>query len=202
MSLSEKGGTSRLELNRDVLLNRSAGGEQYPIDALNSIAIFGSERHDKVKFLIRSDSGFDLEEVSLFVDAGNDKIILRQKGSEAPAWTSVHGEDGRDRLDASRFGGMVELEGGPGNDVLIGGQSESELWGGPGRDRFLVRQGAGLQWLMDFDPEVDRVRFRVDRTTLALQPRDEDLWLLSDSQPVAVFAGLADQEELIQPLIG
>ena len=202
MSLSEKGGTSRLELNRDVLLNRSAGGEQYPIDALNSIAIFGSERHDKVKFLIRSDSGFDLEEVSLFVDAGNDKIILRQKGSEAPAWTSVHGEDGRDRLDASRFGGMVELEGGPGNDVLIGGQSESELWGGPGRDRFLVRQGAGLQWLMDFDPEVDRVRFRVDRTTLALQPRDEDLWLLSDSQPVAVFAGLAHQEELIQPLIG
>ena len=202
MSLSEKGGTSRLELNRDVLLNRSAGGEQYPIDALNSIAIFGSERHDKVKFLIRSDSGFDLEEVSLFVDAGNDKIILRQKGSKAPAWTSVHGEDGRDRLDASRFGGMVELEGGPGNDVLIGGQSESELWGGPGRDRFLVRQGAGLQWLMDFDPEVDRVRFRVDRTTLALQPRDEDLWLLSDSQPVAVFAGLADQEELIQPLIG
>ena len=202
MSLSEKGGTSRLELNRDVLLNRSAGGEQYPIDALNSIAIFGSERHDKVKFFIRSDSGFDLEEVSLFVDAGNDKIILRQKGSEAPAWTSVHGEDGRDRLDASRFAGMVELEGGPGNDVLIGGQSESELWGGPGRDRFLVRQGAGLQWLMDFDPEVDRVRFRVDRTTLALQPRDEDLWLLSDSQPVAVFAGLADQEELIQPLIG
>ena len=202
MSLSEKGGTSRLELNRDVLLNRSAGGEQYPIDALNSIAIFGSERHDKVKFLIRSDSGFDLEEVSLFVDAGNDKIILRQKGSEAPAWTSVHGEDGRDRLDASRFAGMVELEGGPGIDVLIGGQSESELWGGPGRDRFLVRQGAGLQWLMDFDPEVDRVRFRVDRTTLALQPRDEDLWLLSDSQPVAVFAGLAEQEELIQPLIG
>jgi len=151
--------------------------------------------------LVRSDSRFDLEEISLFAAAGNDKIILRQDGSETPGWTSVHGQDGRDRLDASRYGGMVELEGGPGNDILIGGQSESELWGGPGRDRFLLRQGSGLVWLMDFDPELDRVRFRLNQANLNLQPRDEDLWLLRGSQPVAVFAGMADQQGLIQPLI-
>ncbi|MEB3246227.1 MAG: G8 domain-containing protein [Synechococcus sp.] len=201
LALPEKGGTSRLELNRDALINRSPGGEHYPTDAFETVNVFGSDRHDKVKFLIQSDSRFDLEEVSLFTASGDDRIILRQNGSETPEWTSVHGEDGRDRLDAARFSGMVELDGGPGNDFLIGSQSESELWGGPGRDRFLVRQGAGLQWLMDFDPEVDRVRFRLDTTTLALQPRDEDLWLLSDSQPVAVFDGLADQQELIQTLI-
>ena len=201
MSLPEKGGRSRLELNRDFLINWSAGGEQYPVDALNSIAIFGAERHDKVKFLIQSDSRFDLEEVSLFAATGNDKIILRQKGTEAPAWMSVHGEDGRDRLNASRFRGMVELEGGPGNDILIGGQSESALWGGPGRDRFQLRHGSGLQWLMDFDPEVDRIRIRFDASNLALQSMDEDLWLLRDAEPIAVFAGLADQQELVQTLI-
>jgi len=201
LALPESGGTSRLELNRDVLINRSSGAEQYPTDALDTMVVFGSDREDKVKFVIQSDSRFDLEDVSLFAASGNDKIILRQNGTETPEWISIHGEDGRDRLDATRFRGMVELEGGPGNDILIGGQSESALWGGPGRDRFQLRPGAGLQWLMDFDPEVDRVRIRFDPSNLALQPRDGDLWLLRDAQPVAVFAGLADQQELIQPLI-
>ena len=137
----------------------------------------------------------------MFAAYGDDKIIVRQNGTETPGWLSLHGEDGRDRLDATRFRGIVELEGGPGNDILIGGQSESALWGGPGRDRFQLRHGAGLQWLMDFDPEVDRVRIRFDPSNLALQPRDGDLWLLRDAQPVAVFVGLADQQELIQTLI-
>ena len=54
---------------------------------------------------------------------------------------------------------------------------------------------------MDFDPEVDRIRIRFDASNLALQPRDEDLWLLRDAEPIAVFAGLADQQELVQTLI-
>ena len=201
LALPESGGMSRLELNQDVLINRSSGGERYPVDAFDTMVVFGSDRKDKVKFVIQSDSGFNLENVSLFAASGDDKIIVRQNGTETPGWLSVHGEDGRDRLDATRFRGMVELEGGPGNDILIGGQSESALWGGPGRDRFQLRHGAGLQWLMDFDPEVDRVRIRFDPSNLALQPRDGDLWLLRDAQPVAVFVGLADQQELIQTLI-
>ena len=201
LALPERGGTSRLELKQDVLINRSSGVEHYSTEALEAIVVFGSDRDDKVKFLIQSDSRLELEEVSLFAASGDDKIILRQSGTERPEWTSVHGEEGRDRLDASRFRGMVELEGGPGNDILIGGQSESALWGGPGRDRFQLRHGSGLQWLMDFDPEVDRIRIRFDGSNLALQPRDEDLWLLRDAQPIAVFVGLADQQELVQTLI-
>ena len=40
---------------------------------------------------------------------------------------AIHGQKGDDRMDASGFSGEVELDGGAGRDVLIGGVREVNL---------------------------------------------------------------------------
>ena len=115
---------------------------------------------------------------------------------------AIHGQRGRDRLDASQYNSEIELDGGPGRDVLIGGRSKSELWGGPGSDTFdLSRGSSGLQWIMDFDPDIDQLRLDQTVGAYEIDVRGDDLWLLSGERAVAVFDGFVDQQDTLELLI-
>ena len=116
---------------------------------------------------------------------------------------AIHGQRGRDRLNASHYSGDVELDGGQGRDFLIGGQSTSELWGGSGSDTFdLSRESSGLQWIMDFDPTIDQILLDQRGGSYEINVQGEDLWLVKGERTVAVFNDLADQYDAVKRLIG
>lgn len=51
------------------------------------------------------------------------------------------GGPGNNRIDASLYSGMARIEGGAGNDTLIGGSGSDELRGGPGSDTLTGNEG-------------------------------------------------------------
>ena len=112
------------------------------------------------------------------------------------------GEADDDVLNARRYGGDLILEGGVGNDVLIGGLAQTELWGGEGVDTFQLRNRQGMQRIMDFDPDEDQLDLRIETQSLLVEAEGDDLWLLQGDRPVAIFEGLAQQEDAITELIG
>ena len=202
LGLPERGGRARLKLARHLLLQQKSERERFSIDDHELIALFGSNRAENLGVVVRSSSEIELDELALFAAGGHDKVTLREKGSGGLEFMTVHGQSGHDWLDARRYRTAIELDGGKGRDVLIGGAAESELWGGPGADTFQLRaKGAGLQVLMDFDPQQDRLHFLFDTNNLRLQKQDDDLWLMKDEQALAVFAGFSDDRDLIRSLI-
>ena len=95
------------------------------------------------------------------------------------------------------------VDGGAGRDVLIGGRSKSELWGGSGADTFdLSRESLGIQWIMDFDPDIDQLHLDQAVGAYEIDVRGNDLWLLTGERAVAVFEGLVDQHDILKDLIG
>ena len=201
LGLPDEGGTTKLSVRKGLLVQRSPDREPVQLDGMEELAIFGSERRERVRLRINRRVGDDLEEVTLFGESGNDHITLLKKHDNGVDLMAVDGGDGNDRLDASRFHGFVELEGGAGRDRLIGGDMESELWGGAGRDTFVLSKTDGLHWLMDFTPGQDRLRLDLPQAGLRFERHDDDLWLLMRQSAVAVFVGLADQREAIEALV-
>jgi hypothetical protein len=65
-----------------------------------------------------------------------------------PAGRSIYGTSGDDKLAATRAG-----------DTLVGGEGNDFLQSGAGRDSFLVRPGAGGDWVHDFTPGEDKLIF-------------------------------------------
>ena len=63
------------------------------------------------------------------------------------------GESGNDTLVGGA--GRDVLAGGPGNDILYGGAEGDTFFGQGGADTFIVE--GGRNWLMDFEPGIDRV---------------------------------------------
>ena len=203
IGLSEQGGTLNLTLKNDKLIERSAEVVRTPFGDVDSIALFSSDLSERIKLQMRSEPDSLPDVISLFAASGRDRVNLRQKGLGAPDLLAIHGQRGRDHLDASQYNGEIELDGGPGRDVLIGGRSKSELWGGPGSDTFdLSRESSGLQWIMDFDPNSDQIRLDQPGGSYELNVQGQDLWLVRGERTVAVFNDLADQRDALEHLIG
>ncbi|WP_193227799.1 calcium-binding protein [Aureimonas psammosilenae] len=80
-----------------------------------------------------TDSGLN-GDTAMYGGAGNDTLRITAPGSQwSYTQASLYGEDGNDTLDAgnSRY---FMLDGGTGNDVLIGGTGYGSLLGGDGDD--------------------------------------------------------------------
>ena len=202
IGLSEQGGTLRLKLRRGELIERSDEVVRTPVEGFDAISLFGSNFSETVKFKFDSRLASSPDNVDLFAASGRDRIKVVQKNQGGPDFLAIHGQQGRDYLDASKFMGEVELDGGPGRDVLIGGRSRSELWGGSGADTFdLSRESSGVQWIMDFDPDIDQLRLDQSVGAYEIDVRGDDLWLLSGERAVAVFDGFVDQQDTLGLLI-
>jgi len=72
---------------------------------------------------------------------------------------SLSGTDTDDTLDASGFGASVSLDGGDGNDSLIGGVAADYLYGGAGNDTLDGGPASDTVWgslgADTFVPDVD-----------------------------------------------
>ncbi len=202
IGLSEQGGNRRLKLRSGELIERSDEVVRSPVEGFDEISLFGSDVSERIKFKLNSHLASSPDVVNLFAARGGDRIQIFRKNEGGPDLLAIHGQQGRDRLDASKFAGEVELDGGPGRDVLIGGRSRSELWGGSGADTFdLSRESSGVQWIMDFDPDIDQLRLDQTIDAYEIDVRGDDLWLLSGERAVAVFDGFVYQQDTLEFLI-
>src|SRR5688500_12193795 len=96
------------------------------------ISVFGDAGDDRI---ILDESNGPLPKANLFGGAGNDTIT---GGSGAD---QLFGEAGNDTLEGK--GGDDQLFGGDGSDVLIGGAGNDQLFGGAGDDRIVWNPGDG-----------------------------------------------------------
>ena len=203
IGLSETGGTLRLKLRRGELVERSDEVVRSSLGDFDEISLFSSNVSERIVFNLNPRQDWSPEFIHLFAARGRDRIKVSQKVPSEDYVLAIHGQKGDDRLDASRFSGEVELDGGAGRDVLIGGRARSELWGGSGADTFDLRSElSGLQMIMDFDPDVDQLRLDPTVASYRIDVRGDDLWLLTGERAVAVFEGLADQHDTLEDLIG
>lgn len=81
----------------------------------------------------------------------------------------LYGGKGDDTLLGNK--GVDELMGGAGNDVLNGGQQSDLLIGGAGADRFVFEAKSGMDLILDFDPNSDKL----DLTALGFSSLDDVL---------------------------
>ena len=201
--LDDSGSRVRLTLDGQLLSERSADPREISLAGADVVALFASDQNDVVDVRVRSRSlSIDLELVSLFAGRGQDRMRVSGQAEAMPDVFELLGEADDDRLNARRYGGDLILEGGVGNDVLIGGLAQTELWGGEGVDTFQLRNRQGMQRIMDFDPDEDQLDLRIATQSLLVEAEGDDLWLLQGDRPVAIFEGLAQQEDAITELIG
>jgi Ca2+-binding RTX toxin-like protein len=114
----------------------------------------------------------------IFGGAGDDKAFGQNgedemSGGAGDDWLhagnhndSVKGEAGDDRLiggggeDRIEGGGGVDrINAGTGDDVLSSGAGIDILRGGIGADTFLMKSGFGIEKILDFTPDYDRIEF-------------------------------------------
>jgi Ca2+-binding RTX toxin-like protein len=81
----------------------------------------------------------------------------------------LYGGKGNDTLLGNK--GVDELIGGAGNDVIDGGQQSDLLIGGAGADRFVFGAKSGMDLVLDFDPNSDKL----DLTALGFSSLDDVL---------------------------
>lgn len=205
LGLPDDGGQSKWLLSGRSLLDLSGDNDPSVLDEISHVAMFGSDQSDSVLLKINSSGADDLDQFELLAGDGRDRVRLvgSLKHHVGALDVVIEGERGSDRLDARRYDDSVILDGGPGRDLLIGGRSESELWGGAGRDTFQLRSGAGIQRIRDFDLAEDRLMMKkISAELLILEELDDDLWLLNGDQPLAVFVDLAEQHADFTRLLG
>ena len=205
LGLPDDGGQSKWLLSGRSFSDLLSDNEQSALDGIAHLAMFGSNQNDSVVLKFNASEVSDLDQLELLAGNGHDRVRLVGSFSRQadPFDVIIEGERGRDRLDARRYEESVVLDGGPGRDLLIGGRSESVLWGGAGRDTFQLRSGGGLQRIQDFDVNEDRlVMKKIPAEDLILEEHDDDLWLLNSDQPLAVFVDLAEQQTEITKLVG
>ena len=204
LGLPDDGGQSKWLLSGRSFSDLLSDNEQSALDGIAHLAMFGSNQNDSVVLKFNASEVSDLDQLELLAGNGRDRVRLVGSFSRQADRFDViiEGERGRDRLDARRYEESVVLDGGPGRDLLIGGRSESELWGGAGRDTFQLRSGGGVQRIQDFDVNEDRlVMKKIPAEDLILEEHDDDLWLLNSDQPLAVFVDLAEQQTEITKLV-
>ncbi len=104
-------------------------------------------------------SRFDAAASSIEAWHGNDAGVVGTRAADVLDFSAllentrlgtVDGGDGNDRLIGSAF--ADDLRGGNGNDTLIGGAGDDMLSGGSGSDHFIFASGFGHDTIVDFDP--------------------------------------------------
>lgn len=121
----------------------------------------------------------------------DDDLLIGGSGQDV-----LHGGLGADILDGVSGEGAPYfdyLNGGAGNDVLLGGAFDN-MNGGTGEDIFVVQAGAdGPAILEDFDGTQDTLAVLYDRSgpapILSMTIEGDGLTLLADDQPVAILPG-------------
>ncbi|WP_135467464.1 calcium-binding protein [Crenalkalicoccus roseus] len=155
-----------LGLGQDRLTLASGGANRITVS--NVETILGGDGNDTV-FLASRASG-------AFVDlgGGNDRLVLSDHANVVFVSNVelVRGGAGNDTMIVSGFTG-ARLEGGGGNDTLVGGVGNDTLVGGPGSDVLIGGLGADrfvytavsdstpqeMDLIMDFTPGTDRLVF-------------------------------------------
>lgn len=155
----------------------ASGGDDAIVGSPNPDSIDGLEGND----VIEGEDGFD----SLFGSDGNDSLF-GDRGED-----TLVGGRGEDYLAGDS--GFDRLEGNGGNDVLVGGQGTDTLIGGGGADLFLLSPNSGLDTVVDFENNSDRIVL-----TSGLQYED----LQFDSNQGNLTVLLRDNEESIAVLEG
>lgn len=87
------------------------------------------------------------------------------RAASAPSGLNVTGTAGDDWLKGGAAGdtlsggaGSDDLQGLDGNDLLRGGKGHDGLTGGGGVDTFVFARGDGADWIVDFQPGVEKLR--------------------------------------------
>lgn len=149
------------------LITRGAGndrvfagqGSDWIVAGAGQDTVSGGQGND----IIQGQAGND----QLMGDAGNDRLSggdgndLLMGGDGFDVLTGDRGFDrlfggaGNDRL----LGGLGNdsLNGDLGNDTLIGGPGNDQLRGGAGADQFVFAGATGIDRILDFQPDIDRI---------------------------------------------
>ncbi len=135
-------------------------GVSYLRGAEGNDSLVGGTDHDDINGNMGNDTahGYDGDD---WVVGGKDNDLLFGDAG----WDIVYGNMGNDTVLGGD--GNDWLRGGQGDDSLMGGDGDDWIWGdrgndtlsgGPGADMFHSFAGAGLDWVVDFNPtEGDRI---------------------------------------------
>ena len=160
-----------------------ANGDDSLVGGSANDSLDGGEGSDTLTGNDGSDTIFGGSGVGLdrLVESGNANFILTNFNLVGP-WNdflnsieqaSLTGGVGNNTLDASSFGGTVTLDGGPGNDYLVGTVNKDSLLGGTGNDT--LRGNAGSDTLDGQAGELDRL----------METGDQNFTLLNSSLTVS-----------------
>ena len=127
----------------------------------------------------------------LVADLGSDRL-LGENGDD-----TIAGGLGNDQLSGGNGDDM--LLGTSGNDLLSGEDGDDFLWGGPGNDIlgggngddvFVLAPGEGLDLILDFDVERDRILLAGGLTPFDLMLQGNTISVLT--QPLTILQGIVD----------
>lgn len=97
--------------------------------------------------------------LDIFVASASEPGITRLRAGLGPRGVERTGPDieggaGADLLTST---GTARIRGHGGDDILIDGPGEDRLWGGDGADIFVLGRDGGMDMVMDFEPDRDRL---------------------------------------------
>ena len=129
----------------------------------------------------------------LYGNEGND-LIYAWEGTNF-----LYGNQGNDTLIGGDshdvlFGGKDDdlLMGGAGNDWLFGDLGNDILMGGEGQDRFVIRKGAGVDFIVDFTTGEDLIGLAEGLTwdDITLIPGDNGALIYAGNELLAILNGV------------
>lgn len=118
--------------------------------ALSRVSALSTAVHDGLIDVFAT-SGDDARLTRLTVDPGQAGLVLTAPDSD----TLLTGGSGADILMGGA--GTDTLQAGAGADVLIDGAGQDSLWGGAGADVFVFQPDGQDDWVMDYQPGIDRL---------------------------------------------
>ena len=137
MELPEEGGRFRLVIRDGELVVRQGRRviDKLPLDGVRELMVAGSPAADQIQVNFGELEGLELERIGISGGDGDDQIRIRALDDAFVGLVELAGDDGDDQLVASRSDLPVTLDGGAGNDRLVGGTGDDLLLGGEGADR-------------------------------------------------------------------
>lgn len=144
--------------------------------------------------------GNPINEAADLVDVrggGGDDVISAAADSKTGT-VRLNGGAGDDILIGGRSGDT--LKGGDDNDTLVGGRGNDRLTGGSGEDTFIIEQRGGRDTITDFETGIDSLVIAVPGVAslddFVVGKRGENLMLSTDTGVKIVFKGYRAFSEL------
>jgi Ca2+-binding RTX toxin-like protein len=112
-------------------------------------------------------------------------------------WKKIKGTRNSDTLTGSLR--SEKIWGRDGDDIIDGGLGGNDkAWGGKGADRFITNTENTLQ-IMDFEKGIDKIEYCGCAGTY-IEARDNDAYLIKDSQIKAIIMGAANTLLVLDPI--